>query len=227
MVAISSSRKETIGFWPFSSLCLFTSRMRLCTRANFSSPLYFLNSALFRFCKSCRRTMISSSAWVSSLNFAIESITNPCSLNRSIKASRNEMNSGSSWSKFWVKERMVRCHFSFSSIPPDIRCISSCPILEKVNSISIMASLISVFVSSPTLKASFWLMIAMRLCTSDNSCGNLVISSFANRSFISSSPKVRTIFAIFFAASNACFRSRSTVLSSSVEISDENSSALS
>ena len=171
--------------------------------------------------------MISSKACVSSLNLAIVSITKPCSLKRSIKASRNEINSGSSWSKFWVNEEMVRCHFSFNSTPPDIRRISSCPILEKVNSISIIASLIRVFVSSFVLKASFWLMILIRLCTSESSCGNLVISSLANCSFISSSPNVRTMFAMFLADSNACLRSSNTALSSSVEISEENSSALS
>ena len=125
------------------------------TRTNFSSPLYFLSNTLLRFCSSCKRTMISSSACVSSLNLAILSITKPCSLNRSIKASRNDMNSGSSWSKFCVNEEIVRCHLSFNSIPPEIRRISSCPILEKVNSISIIASLISVFVSSLVLNASF------------------------------------------------------------------------
>ena len=224
MAAISSSRKENIGFCLLSSLCLFTSRIRLCTRANFSSPLYFFNKTLLRFCKSCRRPMISSKACVSSLNL---SITKPCSLKRSIKASRNEINSGSFWSKFWVNEEMVRCHFSFNSTPPDIRRISSCPILEKVNSISIIASLIRVFVSSFVLKTSFWLMILIRLCTSESSCGNLVISSLANCSFISSSPNVRTMFAMFLADSNACLRSSNTALSSSVEISEENSSALS
>ena len=170
---------------------------------------------------------MSSRAFVSSLNFAIVSMTKPCSLKRSIKASRNVINSGSSWSKLLVKDDIVRCHFSFNSMPPAIRRISSVPILLKLNSISIMASLMSTFVSSLTLNASFWLMMSIRCCTSESNSGSLEISSWANFSFISSSPNVRTIFAMFFAEVRAFFKSSSTALSSSVEISEENSSALS
>ena len=121
---------------------------------------------------------------------------------------------------------MVRCHFSFNSTPPAISFISSEPIFEKLNSISIIASLMRVLVSSPNPKASFWLIMSIRCCTSERSSGNFEISNFANFSFMSSSPNVRTILAIFLAAVSACFKSSNTALSSSVDISDENSSAL-
>ena len=38
------------------------------------------------------------------------------------------INSGSSWSIFWVKPRIVLCHLSCSSTPPEISFISSSPI---------------------------------------------------------------------------------------------------
>ena len=213
------------GLW-FASLCLFSSRMRLCTLANFVSPLYFFSSRLLLSCNLMSRSMISSSSLLSWLNLAMLSTTNPCSLNLCIKASRKVMYSGSSGSVFSVNFRIAVDHLSCSSRPPAIIFISSSPILEKLKRMSCIASLISCFVSSDTEKASFWLMMSMWCCTSFSMSGNLVISNLLKASFNLSSPKVRTILAQSLAEVSVFLRSSNTCLSSIDEISEENSSTL-